>query len=419
MKELTTKGTKDTTGKELKTLPEGWVWTTLQEAAKINGRDPEIRDLPDDLPVTFVPMAAVDATSGTIANPVVRPLKEVRKGFTPFSDGDVIIAKITPCMENGKAAIARNLVNGRGFGSTEFHVFRPKVELLPEFLFHFIRQESFRKDAKAQFAGTAGQLRVPASFLYDYQMPLPPLPEQERIVDRLEELLSDLEAGVAALERVRAGVKRYKASVLKATFEARPEHEWRRLGDVTRVLRGASPRPKGNPKYFGGTIPWIKISDVTREEGKFLTTTVDTVTPEGVKKSRYLSRGSLILSICATVCVPKILGVDGCIHDGFVYFPDLSEGVDTSYLYFFFESIRSKVIQENRQGMTQVNLNTGIVSNFHVPLPPLPDQERIVAEVERRLESVRVVEAAVEAGLKRAARLRQSVLKKAFEGKLS
>jgi len=113
-------------------LSDGWEWTTIGSIAKINGRDIAIRDLSDDLHVTFVPMSAVDAQQGIIAEPQERPLKEVRKGFTPFSDGDVLLAKITPSMENGKAAIARNLKNGRGFGSTEFHVFRPKEVVLAE-----------------------------------------------------------------------------------------------------------------------------------------------------------------------------------------------------------------------------------------------------------------------------------------------
>ena len=117
-------------------LSDGWEWTTIGSIAKINGRDIAIRDLSDDLHVTFVPMSAVDAQQGIIAEPQERPLKEVRKGFTPFSDGDVLLAKITPSMENGKAAIARNLKNGRGFGSTEFHVFRPKEVVLAEWIFH-------------------------------------------------------------------------------------------------------------------------------------------------------------------------------------------------------------------------------------------------------------------------------------------
>ncbi len=98
-----------------------------------------------------------------------------------------------------------------------------------------------------------------------------------------------------------------------------PEH-WihAQLGEVLDVIRGASPRPKGDPRYFGGAIPWVMISDISREKGKYLTKTRDTVTEEGAKKSRLMNKGTLILSNSGTVCVPKILSVSGCIHDGFV-----------------------------------------------------------------------------------------------------
>ena len=207
--------------REAGTLPPGWMWTTLGQVAHLNPRDPTLRDLPDQLPVSFLPMVAVDAEQGCIVAPVVRPLSEVRKGFTAFANGDVLFAKITPCMENGKAAIARDLKNGLGFGSTEFHVLRPEAGVLADWLFHFVRQENFRKDAKARFAGTAGQLRVPSAFLDSYPIPLPPLPEQRRIVAEIEKQFTRLDAGVAALKRVRANLKRYRASVLKAACEGR------------------------------------------------------------------------------------------------------------------------------------------------------------------------------------------------------
>lgn len=88
-------------------------------------------------------MPAVDAESGTILTPEIREFPAVRKGYTSFVDGDVIVAKITPCMENGKAAVARGLMNGVGFGSTEFHVLRSNSAVLPEFVFHFVRQKYF------------------------------------------------------------------------------------------------------------------------------------------------------------------------------------------------------------------------------------------------------------------------------------
>jgi type I restriction enzyme S subunit len=194
---------------------------------------------------------------------------------------------------------------------------------------------------------------------------------------------------------------------------------WTTLGEIVEVIRGASPRPKGDPRFFGGSIPWIMISDISKEKGKYISTTRDTVTESGAKLSRYLKVGTLILSNSGTVCVPKILAVNGCIHDGFVAFPNLTEDLEILYLYYFFEKIRQKIIQENRQGITQVNLNTDIVRNITIPLPPLAEQHRIVAKIEELFSEL---DAGVELLKKLKAKLkryRQSVLKAAVEGKLT
>jgi type I restriction enzyme S subunit len=191
-----------------------------------------------------------------------------------------------------------------------------------------------------------------------------------------------------------------------------------RLGDYLNVIRGASPRPKGDPRYFGGDIPWISISDITREPGKYLSRTREFVTRAGAEKSRLLPAGTLILSNSGTVCVPKILRVDGCIHDGFVAFPDLPDSFDKNYLYWFFEYVRPSIIEANRQGITQVNLNTGIVREIRLPLTSIERQREIVAELEKQFS--RLDEAVgnlqrVKANLKR---YKASVLKAAVEGRL-
>jgi len=129
-------------------LPEGWTLTTFGKACEINPPKARKDSLPADAPVTFIPMPAVEAEAGAITAPQERPFADVRKGFTSFRENDVIMAKITPCMENGKAAIARRLKNGLAFGSTEFHVLRPTEVVLPEFVYHFIRQASYRKAAE-------------------------------------------------------------------------------------------------------------------------------------------------------------------------------------------------------------------------------------------------------------------------------
>jgi type I restriction enzyme S subunit len=191
-----------------------------------------------------------------------------------------------------------------------------------------------------------------------------------------------------------------------------------RLGDVMEVIRGASPRPKGDPKYFGGDIPWIMISDVTGEPGKYLSRTREWVTKAGAERSRYLPAGTLILSNSGTVCVPKILAIDGCIHDGFVAFPSLPANIDKHYLYWYFEYIRPSIIEANRQGITQVNLNTGIVKDIRLLLVSLEKQRRIVADIEKqfsRLDEAVANLKRVKANLKH---YKAAVLKAAVEGRL-
>lgn len=158
---------------------------SLGEVCEINPRLNNRKGILPDTLVTFVPMAAVDEKAGVIAAGEVRRFVECAKGYTAFAEGDVLFAKITPCMENGKAAVARGLENGLGFGSTEFHVLRPTESILAEFVFAYIRQQPFRTLAKANFTGTAGQQRVPADFLKRVEIPLPSLDEQRQIVDML------------------------------------------------------------------------------------------------------------------------------------------------------------------------------------------------------------------------------------------
>jgi type I restriction enzyme S subunit len=157
----------------------------IGDICDLNPKLPKSHQLTDADEVSFVPMAAVSELSCAVETLSTKRFAEVRKGYTPFQNNDVLFAKITPCMENGKTAIARDLVGGYGFGSTEFHVLRAKDGVLPEWLHFFVRQASFRNEAKRNFTGTGGQQRVPTTFVANTLIPLPPLPEQRRIVDLL------------------------------------------------------------------------------------------------------------------------------------------------------------------------------------------------------------------------------------------
>ncbi|MBI5185101.1 MAG: restriction endonuclease subunit S [Nitrospinae bacterium] len=201
-------------------LPEGWKWKRLSdpEVCLLNPKKSELKNLSDSTSVTFVPMAAVDEVSGTIAKLEVRRLDEVRKGYTYFAEGDVIFAKITPCMENGKSAIARKLTNGVGFGSTEFHVLRPLTQMIPEWLHMLVRSKIVRDEAKNSMYGAAGQQRVPIDFFKELEIPIPPLPEQRRIVKRIEELTRRVEATRKLIKEAESELAAFTPALLSKAF---------------------------------------------------------------------------------------------------------------------------------------------------------------------------------------------------------
>jgi type I restriction enzyme S subunit len=215
-------------------IREGWASATIGQIVELNPPKPRLGEFADDLPVTFVPMPAVDAESMAITAPEERRFGEVRNGYTAFRDNDVLLAKITPCMENGKAAIAGRLINGLGFGSTEFHVLRPTSAVIPEYIYYFIHQESFRRDAEAEMTGSVGQKRVPPGFVDTAGIPLAPLAEQRRIVAKVEELLARVNAARERLDRAPKIMKRFRQAVLAAACSGKLTEDWREANpDVT------------------------------------------------------------------------------------------------------------------------------------------------------------------------------------------
>lgn len=161
-----------------------WPMVKLADVCQVNPRLPKEYDETQD--VSFLAMASV-SEDGILLNQETRVLSETKKGFTYFERADVIVAKITPCFENGKAAYLDSLQTQVGFGSTEFHVLRPDIKQLDgKYLFYLIWNQKFRFIAERSMSGSAGQKRVPASFLQNFEVPLPPLKEQKRITAILD-----------------------------------------------------------------------------------------------------------------------------------------------------------------------------------------------------------------------------------------
>ena len=208
-------------------VPSSWTSCVLADVTQVNPTlDKSL--FSDDLAVAFVPMPAVEAESGVIDVSELKTFKEVKKGYTPFKAGDVLFAKITPCMENGKMGVVPYLENGLGFGSTEFHVLRCLDGISPQYVYYFVSSQSFRADAERNMTGAVGQRRVPTKWLGATQIPLAPETEQQRIVAKIEELFSELDKGVESLKTARQQLDVYRQSFLKNAVEGKLTEQWRK-----------------------------------------------------------------------------------------------------------------------------------------------------------------------------------------------
>lgn len=182
-------------------IPASWQWSQLAEIGLLSPRN----DAPDKLESSFVPMTLVAAEYGVANQHEVRPWGEIKKGYTHFAEGDVGLAKITPCFENGKSAVFRGLTGGIGSGTTELHIVRP-IYVNPDYILLFLKSPHYIGSGIPKMTGTAGQKRVPTEYFAHSPFPLPPLAEQRRIVAKVDELMGlcdRLEAARVSREAAR------------------------------------------------------------------------------------------------------------------------------------------------------------------------------------------------------------------------
>ena len=195
-----------------------WENGILMDFCKINPKKINTKEFDDDMIVSFIPMPCVSDIWGKIVKKELRKLGEVKKGYTNFFEGDVLFAKITPCMENGKSAIVDKLENDIGFGSTEFYVLRcDENKLNNKYLHYFVRQKTFRDEAKGEMTGAVGQQRVPKTFLENYKMKVPTIKEQQEIVNILDKLLAKYNK-IKNLEQQLEKIELLKKAILAKVF---------------------------------------------------------------------------------------------------------------------------------------------------------------------------------------------------------
>ena len=196
-----------------------WKQILLREAVDINPKT-TVPALAETELVSFLPMSVVSEESLSYTEQKA-PFGKVKKGYTKFQNDDILFAKITPCMENGKGCIAQNLSYGIGFGSTEFHVLRCSKEVFPKFIYYFVIQRHFRAAAKNKMSGAVGQQRVPVEFLKESPINLPSLPEQKAIVAKIETAFAAADKAEKAISAALEQAKQLKQSILKRAFEGK------------------------------------------------------------------------------------------------------------------------------------------------------------------------------------------------------
>ena len=266
----------------------------LGEICTVNPRKKEPKCLVEGAVVSFVPMAAVDERFGAIAVLEERLLSDVSRGFTAFENGDVLFAKITPCMENGKIALARNLTNGVGRGSTEFFVLRPGDRVLGEYVCHFVRQPRFREEAKKSFTGTAGQQRVPKSFMENVLVALPPFSAQRKIVGILDRAIRIEHLRTQAADRLGGFMSALFFKVFGDHDQIGKRFPCIPLREVATIRSGITKGRKINPAN-AIEVPYLRVANV--QDGFLNLDEIKTITIKRGEEEKYeLVSGDLVMT---------------------------------------------------------------------------------------------------------------------------
>lgn len=402
-------------------LPHGWEWSTLGEVCDINPRFKKAAFADEQL-LTFLPMSAVETETGYADVRESRTMGELRnKSYRGFREGDVLFAKITPSMENGKAAVAQSLHEGWGMGSTEFHVLRPHQGVEPWYIAFYVLQKSFRAEAQMHMTGTAGQLRVPAEFLKAARIPVPPTGEQSRTVERIETIFVRLDAVETRLNSLLEKLNHLRSAILADVFHAGrdlpPSWKLTTLGAVCLQVNKTDPR-----KFPDSDFTYVDIGGVGMATGEIKKTRTLLGMEAPSRARQVVKAGDTLLSTVRTyqkktAVVPpdldraiastgfSVLRPSDVVHSNFLFYQVFSDGF-------------VKSLSEKQTGTSYPAVRDKDVRSMPFRLAPLAQQEVIVDEIEDQFTKLDLTKDLVRSLVGRVALLRQSVLAEAFAGRL-
>lgn len=344
-------------------------------------------------------------------------LKESSAKLMP--PGSILFSSRAPI---GYVVIAKNHVStNQGFKS----VVPNKKIINSEYLYYYLK---FAKHLADELASGTTFKEISGKNFAKIKIPVPSLKVQADLISKIDNLFAKIDSGTASLESAMFRIDDYKQSVLDEAFRGRLTRKvvgdklpsgWSRknIGDICKVVRGGSPRPAGDPKFYNGKIPFLKVADLTKDDGIYLSTYEYTIKEAGLQKTRQIKPDTLLLTNSgATLGVPKICTIDATMNDGVAAFLDLDKRSNL-YLYFFWKS-KTRELRTINQGAAQPNLNTEIIRNYELPYCSFEEQAQVVKKIQLALKDVIEIETEFENKLNSIRHLKQSVLKSAFEGKL-
>lgn len=379
----------------------GWPSKRLRFLTRRNLSAEQRRHLAAVSEVTFLPMEAI-GEQGELDLSLVRDLEDVQTGYTQFFDGDVVVAKITPCFENGKGALIQGTVSGVGFGTTELYVLTPTDELDKRFLYYVTASEPFRKLGEADMTGAAGQKRVPEDFIRDYRILVPPLPQQRAIVEYLDRETARLDTLVAAKERVlRLLVEKRRALITRAVTRGLDRSApvrgsgvpW--LGEIPAhwdlvalrflvdVSSGATP-DTGNQKLWDGEIPWVSPKDMKLDE---IRDAQDHVSEAALSESalRLIEPGAVLIVVRGMILAhsfPTAVATEPVTINQDMKALRCRRMLEPYYLRDYFRGLADHIVSlADSSAHGTRKLETDVLGRLEVCVPPLVDQQAIVAHI--------------------------------------
>lgn len=288
-----------------------------------------------------------------------RPYAEVKKGFTYCADGDVIFAKITPCMENGKGAELQGLTNAIGMGSTEFHVLRPiSGKSISTWLYHFTKLDIIRKDAAKNMTGTGGQKRVPASYFDNFKIGVPSIDEQ-------------MNFAALANQADKSKFGDFKSQFIEMTTMS--ELNKKSIGEIAEVRTGSTPS-RSNPEYWNGTHYWVSAQDMGN---KYIYDTLEKITDKGYATCKVVPAGSILYVCRGSIGVMSINTMD-CATNQSICTATCKKGYNTEYLYYALK-VAEKTIKKQGIGTSFKSLNQSAFSSIEILFPAIEIQDKFAA----------------------------------------